>query len=310
MWLPYFLYEFWESVSEPNTVSASQADRTEREFEICFFLENPPARRRGVELRLDAPLPKQQRDDSGREAAFLLQPGKNGDLEAVIFKIKDSDPKAAFRYCFDQLSKLLSFWAVTTGSGFSIFGLAITDPKHKAKWKMVPQRAASTPFFMPSEINLSDEYAALLSLYREARNSASPFYRLLCCYKILEAWYTKGSIFGYADRLVQEKNLSVRRPKRTVTQEMLTMSLLFNRHPEFLDVSFGKFFELLNPWRVKVAHAITDAGDFINLDQYQSQIDVGPIANLADMVAQRVLLDEVDLWSQIREAELSAQRTL
>lgn len=302
MWIPYFLLEFWEPETPVETTQASEQDTSEREFEVYFYLENPPTRRRDVELHLTETAYRTQTDGTGRTAAVRFDPTADKLLERVGFKIKDVSARAAFRYCYDKLCLLLSGWALMTGSGFSIFGLLIADDRHKARWKVIPQRAAAKDFMLPAELSLSPQHSAAVSLYREGRNAQSPFYRFLCCYKILEAWYQGGGIFAEADRLVRARGLPVTRPRRTVTRDMLVRSLVFAAHNEFEGVSFANFFELLGPWRVRVAHAITDAGEFLNLDLYESQIALGPIANLTDMVARQVLLDEFDLWAAIREA--------
>ncbi len=306
MWIPYFLLEFWEPETPLETTQASEQDRGEREFEVYFYLENPPTRRRNVELHLTETVYRTQTDGTGRTVAVRFDPTADGLLERIDLKIKDVSARAAFRYAYDKVCQLLSFWALVTGSGFSIFGLLIADDRHKARWKVVPQTAAPDDFVLPAEISLSPHHSAVVSLYREGRNAQSPFYRFLCCYKILEAWYQGGGIFAEADRLVRAQGLSVTRPRRTVTKDMLVMSLVFEAHKEFEGVTFAKFFELLGPWRVRVAHAITDAGEFLNLDLYESQIALGPIANLTDMVARQVLLDEFDLWAAIRAAEKGA----
>lgn len=302
MWIPYFIYEFWENESSTETISASQNDTEERDFEIGFFLENPPSRNRGVEIELESPEQRTQIDEMGRQAGMLFQP-HNNILNVVAFRLSDSNPKEAFKRCFNNISKLLSFWALGSGSGFSIHSVRIHDLQHNAIWTIRPQSARPTAFFLPSEIDIGPEHAAMLSLYREARNSQSPFYRFLCCYKILEGWYNHGSIFGQADRLIRDRNLPFRRPRRTITRAMLVMSLLFNTHPEFEGRSFGIFFQLLNPWRIKIAHFLTEEGEYINFDSYESQLEFGPIANLIDMVARDVLSDEFHLWGQIREVE-------
>lgn len=306
MWIPYFLLEFWEPDTPIETTRASEEDAREREFEVYFYLENPPTRRREVELRLRETVYRSQTDGTGRTVAVRFDPTADGVLERVGFKIKDTSARAAFRYCYDKVCPLLSFWAVMTGSGISIFGLGVADDRHKAVWKVVPQRATPEDFMLPDEVALSPQHSAALSLYREGRNAQSPFYRFLCCYKILEAWYRGGGIFAEADRVVRERDLPVRRPRRVVTQEMLVMSLVFQAHREFEGVSFARFFELLEPWRTRVAHAITEAGEFLNLDLYESQIALGPIANLTDLVARQALLDEFDLWAAIRAAERGA----
>src|SRR3990172_4255655 len=302
MWIPYFLLEFWEHETPLETVTASKSDEEERHFEVWFLLENPPTREREVELKLSNPIYKTQTDGAGRAASMQFLPNSNGQLEAVAFKVPDHSAKLSFRYCYDRLCQLLSFWALVTGSGFSVFGLRIVDVKHNTRWKVLPQRAAADPFVLPQGIDLPEEHAAIVSLYREGRNAQSPFYRFLCCYKILEAWYKSGGIFAQADRLIREKGLPLSRPRRRITHDTLVLSLVFNAHPEFENVTFVQFFDLLNPWRLKVAHAVTDEGTFVNFDRYEAQTDLGPIANLTDMVARQILLDEFDLWGQINEA--------
>lgn len=302
MWIPYFLFEFWEPETDIESTRASEADHEERKLEIWFFLENPPTRRREVELRLAEAQVRTLTDGSGRQATIRFDPNDDRLLKAVGFRVRDTNAKAAFRYCYNLLCQQLSVWAVATGSGFSIFGLRIIDSRHNATWKVVPQQAAPDEFFLPASVVLSPQHAAIISLYREGRNAQSPFYRFLCCYKILEAWYRSGGIFATADRLVRERNLPFRRPRRTITQDMLVLSLVFNSRPEFREVTFGEYFERLNPWRVKVAHAVTEAGEFVNFDHYETQIELGPVANLTELVARQILLDELELWRQIEEA--------
>ncbi|MFX0202352.1 MAG: methylamine utilization protein MauJ [Candidatus Hodarchaeota archaeon] len=303
MWIPYFILEFWEpDETEIETIQASEGDTEERTFEIVFFLENPPSHRQGVDLRLGEAQIQTQIDEMSRQVTVRFQPNTDGRLWSVVFIVSDTNPKSAFRYCYDRLSPLLSFWALMTGSGFAILGLRIIDTGHGAKWKVVPQHSRPEEFAIPASMTIGGEHGAMLSLYREARNSQSPFYRFLCCYKILEAWYRNRDIFSYADRIVRENNLPFRRPPRTVTHEMLVISMVFSRHPEFRDVRFGRFFELLNPWRRSVAHAITDEGEFLNFDRYESLIEIGPIANLTELVTRQVLLDESALLQDIANA--------
>lgn len=303
MWIPHFLLEFWEPETSAESVQVSERDISERKFELWFFLEDPPTRVvQDSGLALAAPEQRTQTDGTGRSVGLRFEPNEKGRLGSVAFKVTDTSAKAAFRYCYDRLCQLLSFWAITAGTGFGIFGLRVIDDKHGAKWKVIPQRTVPEPFYLPLGIAVGDKHAAMMSLYREGRNTPSPLYRFLCFYKILEAWYQHGNVFGAADRLIRERNLPFRRPRRIITHDMLVLSLVFNRYPEFEGRSFAEFFNLLNPYRVKVAHAITDAGTFVDLDKYESTVELAPTANLTDLVARQVLLDEFELWRHIQEA--------
>lgn len=247
MWIPHFLLEFWEPETSPESVVASETDLSERKFEVWFFLEDPPARLvQDSGLALAAPENRTQTDGTGRSVGVRFEPNDKGRLGSVAFKVTDTSAKAAFRYCYDRLCQLLSCWAIIVGTGFGIFGLRVIDDKHGAKWKVIPQRSAPEPFGLPLGIAVGQELGAMMSLYREGRNSASPFYRFHCFYKILEAWYQHGNIFGAADRLVRERSLPFRRPRRIISHDMLVLSLIFNKHPEFEGTSFAEFFTLLN----------------------------------------------------------------
>jgi hypothetical protein len=152
---------------------------------------------------------------------------------------------------------------------------------------------------MPGVVSITPEHEAALSLYREGRNSTSPFYRFLCFYKILEAWRKRAGVFASADRLIREKGLPFRRARPRVTQDMLNLALLFRGRPELLNRTFTQLYDGLAGDRAKVAHAVTESGEFVNLDDYSSQTHLGALANLLDQVARILLLDEFDLWRKI-----------
>ena len=301
MWIPHFSYEFWELESSRESDDKSRKDKTERKFDIRFYLEDSPSKLiQDSCFLLSEPIDKLQTDANGRSVAVRFQPNNKGRLCSIYFKVLDNQPKNAFRYCYNQLSKLLSVWALSVGTGFAIYGIYIIDETHSTKWKVVPQKTQAEEFWLPLGIGLNDEYSALISLYREGRNSNSPFYRFLCFYKILEAWYKNKSLFSIADRTIKENGLTIKRKRRRITKEMLVLSLNFHNHPEFEGKTFAEFYQLLNPHRVKVAHAITDSGTFINFDDYDSMLNIAPIANLADLVCQQIIQDDLDLWDQIR----------
>jgi hypothetical protein len=303
MWIPQFLLSYWEPESAPETIERSRSDTRERAIDICFILEDPPARLEGVALRLKKDgLQSKETSGKGRDSDMWFRPDKDGRLEAIIYRVKDTVVGNAFLYAHDNVTKLLSIWAVAHGTGFSIRAVRVMDVESGAMWWVSGKSSIEDEFGLPAGISLGDEHATLLSLYREGRNAISPFYRFLCFYKIFEAWYKQSKFFGRADRLISRHKLSFRRPKRVIEQHELTLALIFKSRPELLGVTFGKLFELMNPLRVKVAHALTDDGDFINFDKYESQTEIGPVANLLDVVSRQLILDELDLWKKIVES--------
>ncbi len=306
MWLPFALSGVWWTESNDDKIKASDQDGDEREFEFLFYLENPPARRFDVDLRCDGDINKTVTDSSGQRISVMFYTSEKNRLARIGCKLTSADRKIALKYCWDTISELMSIWSIKTGSGFSIYAFRVLDAKHDVKWRVFPQQAGPEPFFIPSEIGIRGEYAAMFSLYREARNSQSPFYRFLCCYKILEAWYRCRDIFGEADRLIKEHNLPFRRPKRSITKEDIGFTLILNRHPEFEGKRYGRAFEMLNDWRRQVAHALTNAGQFINLDVHDTLIEASAFADCVDKMANTLLIDEIGLWQQINSANVKA----
>ena len=160
------------------------------------------------------------------------------------------------------------------------------------------------PFWLPDGILINEEYKAVLSLYREGRNSASPYYRLLCFYKILEAWYNKTAVFGLRPDQLQKRGFSLHVPKRKISRGMLIYCGALAGFAYLEGMSFGELFDkVLRPYRVKVAHAITEEGDFLNLDILEEREDACILAALADIVARQLLLDQTALWNFIKAIE-------
>ena len=299
MWIPHFLWDYRKPESSSETIQASRGDTSKRLIEVEFGLKQPITHECGVEIRLQEAECRSITSHEGLEFKIRFDPGKDNRLTTIKTRAEGTSPEAIFVPSFEYVSVLLSYWTIASGCPCGIFGAKIVDVSHRAIWRVHPWRSNVEPLHVPAFMCLSAERAAMMSLYREARNSPSPFYHFLCCYKILEAWYSHGSIFGEVDRLIKEHNLPISRPSRRISKEMLSLSLLFKSRPEFQDVKFGQFFQLLKPWRVKIAHALTDAGEFVDLDKYDSHAEFGPVANLTDLVARQIMLDEIELWGQI-----------
>lgn len=233
MWVAHYLLELWEPHSSAESIKASESDASERGFEVWFYLEDPLGRLvEDSALLLPSTLDRTFSDagGTGRSMAVRFLPNDKGRLRAIGFGIAEQSPKAAFLYCFDNVSPMLSYWTFSFGNGFSIYCVRILDHKHHAEWSILPHHIATESFRLPIDLAPRPEHAAVISLYREGRNAQSPFYRFLCFYKILEAWYRHRSIFGEADRLIKDNaerimqhgdTVPSRPPQRRITKDML-----------------------------------------------------------------------------------------
>ena len=146
---------------------------------------------------------------------------------------------------------------------------------------------------------MDEQFKSLFALYREAKNNSSPYYRFFCFYKILEAFYERPDIFRKIDKMISEKQLPIKRPKRKITKDDLIYALV-DPNSKYLDMPYGKFFEeLRSNERLKVAHTFPKNKPFVNLDDFDLFGEYARMTNLADLVSRQLLLDELELHLQL-----------
>src|SRR5262245_18195366 len=190
MWIPHFLLSYWDLESAPETLERSRSDTRERAIDICFVLEDPPARLEGVALRLSKDgLQSKETSGKGRVSDIWFRPDKEGRLDAKIYREKDAVVGNALLYAHDNVAKLLSIWAVAHGAGVCVRDGRVIHVEDGGMWWVSGSSSTEDEFGLPARISLGDEHSTLLSQYREGRNAITPFYRFLCFNKILEAWH-------------------------------------------------------------------------------------------------------------------------
>jgi len=300
MWIPHFGFVLWERDHEG--CAQSDQDKEPRLFDVRFQLENTDLRKIGdVPLSLARPIVVTQTNASGKEIQIRCEPNEEGRLRALIVRLTTSETREALRQAFNDVSHLLSFWSFMYGTNSSIFAIAVHDPKHDASWEARPQHASAEPLLFPTELGFDDHYRVILSLYREARNNSSPFYRFLCYFKILEAFYERREAFGAMDQILKAQSGKIRRPKRRVTKEMLAYALVSQDQLDaFRGKTFGSVYQYLNArYRAGIAHTYPTSTPWANLDDYDTFVQFNWLANLTDQIARQILLDELELWKQL-----------
>jgi hypothetical protein len=267
MWFPYSLPVQWRAESEPERIKASLADETKREFLIGFYLHSPITREWQVELQLTEPYWTEVTEPDGRFSVGYY-PGATGQLAEIICRIEESASPAAVRRSYAYVSRTLSCWSALKGRGFAILGFKVADLRHEAKWRSLPHRPSVESFELPSCTVLPEPYWTIATLYREARNSASDVYRLLCCYKILWMWVKRAGPFGLAPERTSEPEIKAANDYH-VTQKMLVLSGLIHHRPELEGVSFAGLLEPLTTWRQWALRAVLDEELPDQVDDYE-----------------------------------------
>jgi len=225
-------------------------------------------------------------------------------LRMISCRLRSTNHDDAIKKAYETVTYFMSLQTFLSGNSSSIFAMSVEDSQNKATWTCKPQYGIEDSLIIPEKTGLTQEFEILLSIYRDAKNSSSPFYRFLCYYKILEAFYEHRYIFSKTDQIIKKKGLSIKRPKRKITNSMIVKAMLHHRMDEFRGKSYGKYFEYLRSnERIMVAHVfpVDKEKDLANLNNYDLYGEFVSLGNLTDLVARDILHDELMLWQHINE---------
>jgi hypothetical protein len=303
-WLPYFGYYWWESVSEKDKIRESENNKAERNFYLNVFLERIETRKindSAVALLEEKVVHMQMPLDS---MDIKLSKNDENRLRMISCKIRSIDRNDAIRKGYNIVARLLSYQTFVYASSSCIFAMRISDEFNQATWECKPQSTEPAPLYFPSIVGVSKELDVLLSIYRDAKNTFSPFYRFLCYYKILEAFYEHRHVFSDADTVIKKNNLCISRPRRSITKAMVIKSMLHHRMNEFIGKAYGKYFEYLRSnERIMVAHVFPSdkTKEIADLNDYDLYSEFVSLGNLTELIARDILFDELNLWQQINK---------
>lgn len=138
--------------------------------------------------------------------------------------------------------------------------------------------------------SIPDELMPVCALYREAKNSTSSYYRLLCYFKLLEGIY--GKLRPAVFREAREKGVTIATRKELVPD-----------HPE-LQKAFSELIgrpikplldKELQQYRNAVAHAATDDGGWLVLSDYATSSKYGGLLVLLELCC-RVVIDTQEAY--------------
>jgi len=281
MWFPYSLPVRWKAESERHRIDESLADPDRREFLVGFILQSRIGNEWGVEVRLDEPRWLTQAED-GEAFSTGFYPNESGRLAEIFCRMEESSPAGALRRAHAHVARTLDRWSAARGRGFAILGFRIADLKHDARWRSLPHRPSDEDFDAIIEAELPDAYGHVMALYRQARNSSSDVYRLLCCCKILRLWTEGKEPFELA-RASGERD-----ERLVVTREMLALSGMLEFRPDLDGTPFGRLLDRLEPWPDRALATVTDEGGPVDFADYEQGRELAAVANLTDLAVHRI----------------------
>jgi hypothetical protein len=285
-------------------------DRAERKFEVSARLSKHPEANAGINADLDP--------DAG-SSYFLAHP------EAVITKIYS--PLGPFEIRHNKRREL----SLVT---FSCIAGSAREARQKFLDGVMPFFdnlcfRANLPLFVPlvhcrdvtnslsafdyvapypsatinpHEWHGSRELAPAYALYREAKNTHSPYYKFLCYFKVLEGIY--GHIRPATFKEARAKGVDISSRSKEVVPDHLELDKALVGQP--IGTLFHDRFEKI--FRDRVAHFILDSGSVLNVSDYATSLEFNNELLLLELCARVVLETQEGYCEMVRNGQAANGR--
>jgi len=176
---------------------AALTDRTPRAFEVAALLSKAPVAKSTVNFQFTAEdgssyflVPADAMDVATPWGGVRVEKNKAGEASLVRMTCTATSANEALATLHLACAAFLDHMSFAANAPVYIVEMRAGDPRHK----MEMVRFAS-PFRLstinPVMMSMPLPLRPMFALYREALNSASPLYRFLCLYKILEGYFER-----------------------------------------------------------------------------------------------------------------------
>jgi hypothetical protein len=214
---------------------------------------------------------------------FKILPNNKHQFSVVSFSCKAHSPKAVTPFidyiCFKE--NLPLFLPI----------VVCEDPKNNIRtFDYIPPFPSVA--FNPHQGKIINELCSLYALYREAKNTYSPYYKFLCYFKILEGIY----------KYVRPKALKKAKEKGI---ELSTIKEVVPSHSEIDEALEGQRISTLfhdrftKSFRDKVAHYILDSGSILNVSDYATSKEFSKELKLLEICTRIVLQTQEKYCSEV-----------
>lgn len=144
---------------------------------------------------------------------FEIHPNSKGEMALISMRVEAVGAMEARNIAQDAVAPFLDHLAFMAGTPVLTGLTRIEDESNQAM--MLDLVAPDQEVTLSSgEQSLFEELAPIYALYREFKNAVSPFYRLLCAYKIMEGVY--GVLRKAARERAQAAGVRLKIPKEVV----------------------------------------------------------------------------------------------
>jgi hypothetical protein len=252
---------------------------------------------------------------------FTGLPNEKGFLGKVVSEPFNADDFSdAEQKAYRALVPSLSTWSVHLDIPLYVHQIDSTEIRTGNTQTSMTSANMEAPCSITPTATLTPQFLACASLYREALITNSPPYQFMCLFKVMEAIRTRHSRLGAEAR---SAGTNFVRPVEVIpaaTSEFVPwLNAIFSVRPQwgqmalesiFLPEVLGKRFtaifeNILNPLRVKVAHALSSASGELTLsaDEMLHIQEVNKWLPLSKCMVRRMLKNEFpsEFLSYLRE---------
>ena len=213
-----------------------------------------------------------EQGSSSRKVAHLFFKTQDGLIQRLIIKIKEDDIKKAVAITDKIVSSILDMICLLKQTPLKVRQIEI----YQSETKELLLRYVTFPYTSIVDlegkdilmaVNIPRELTPCLRLFREAINSTSPHYRLLCLYRVREGLKKIQSLNAkkLKDQGIKFEKKSLKIPENDLTKQYF---------PGLIGKNYNEFFEhVYKEYRNSIAHLSCDNYENMMLDPASVRTD-------------------------------------
>lgn len=306
MWVPYLALGPLKVEGDEEAARASFGDRTQRPFLIAYLLDSPFRRELESDFALNSERELFLVDADGCRLPARLCPGRNGRLAEILLSLEARSAEEALARSWRAVSAACSRWTVASGRGVAVAGFRIADLRHRARWRVVPFQPSTVPLPELPATALRPPHRLLLRAYEEARRGRSAVLRLLACWRVLTAFLEGREPFATTDRLAAARGLA--RSALEVSRLDLVLADCRALFGEPTPLALARVRDWLRPHVARARSLFEPEGPIEEAEAwfaFEAERELISAANLLDLIAHRLLAEELRLLAALAAPEAS-----
>jgi hypothetical protein len=227
--------------------------------------------------------------DHKKQNTRWIWEGNSSELttwSSEIFNHKEATQKA-----YSILNPLMGEFCAQFKASLNILSIyCLHIQEQKLYWFTVRQPHGKFELLQNHKISSckSNDILNMLSLYREAINSNSPFYQLLCFYKIC---YETSKVFSKLKSEVESQNINV----TLIKPDIPSGKYKGKNFDEFLQKSDA------HNYRTKVSHWLTNKGAQVNFNSFNELVRYWESNAVLNFIARTTIINCLKLWQAINK---------